>query len=227
MARHGLFPRKVSPQDRSRQCNSQAGPSPHQRWRAGRSLHQHWRAGPSLHQRWRAGPSLHHVGGRGLTASALAGGAVTAPALASGAVTAPALAVGAVTAPALAGGAVHGGHVVDGSLTRADLGDAPRVASFENPLPETMIFGKEVVVAQVNIVAPSAGRVIVNASGFFVLPDPSTLESVACSFSTSPFYEYPLSAFVEQYPGVASRILCPLAARARLASRPVHRRISD
>ena len=56
-----------------------------------------------------------------------------------------------------------------GSLTRADLSDAPRVASVERPDDEILMNDTDVIVAQVNIVAPAAGHVIVNASGFFNL----------------------------------------------------------
>ena len=133
------------------------------------------------------------LAGGAVTASALAGGAITAPSIANGAVGASALAVGAVTAPALASNAVDGGHVVDGSLTRADLGDAPRVASVENGAIVTMN-GTSVMVAQVNIVAPAAGRVIVNASGFFNLTNTSTIEAVFCSLTTGLGLQVPYSA---------------------------------
>ena len=52
----------------------------------------------------------------------------------------------------------------------------------------------DVIVAQVNIVAPAAGHVIVNASGFFNLSQQSKIEVLLCGLTTGLVLQVPYSA---------------------------------
>ncbi len=86
--------------------------------------------------------------------------------LAPGSVTTIQLAAAAVGAGQIAPNAVSGANVVDGSLTTADMLDAPR-AAFASGIQVIALTTTPAVVRAITMVAPTAGRIIVNASGSF------------------------------------------------------------
>jgi hypothetical protein len=88
--------------------------------------------------------------------------------LAANSVTTIQIAAGAVTNTRLAADAVTGATVQDGSLSVADLSNAPRAAFAEGGELEGLTTTAEVV-RTVTLTIPSSGIVIVNASGYFNL----------------------------------------------------------
>jgi hypothetical protein len=142
----------------------------------------------------RPGPSGSVAAGS-ITAVQLASGAVGPSAIAAGAVVSSAIAAGAVGSPALATNAVTGGHVMDGTLTRADLADAPRAsAAAENSDWFYLVEGPGLSVAETTLVAPAAGRVIVNAGGSFHFASIATVDAALCSLTTGTNTIEPYSA---------------------------------
>ncbi len=137
--------------------------------------------------------------------SAIAIGAVTSAHIADGNVTAADLAPGAVGAAAVAANAIFGGHVVDGSLTASDLLDEPRAASAEGvdffTLPSI-----EQVIREVTVVAPTAGKVIVTASGNLFFFNPGSLDFAYCSISRTTNVERPYAAYVYADPSQSARL---------------------
>jgi hypothetical protein len=83
----------------------------------------------------------------------------------------------------IANNAVTTANIVDASITSVDILDAPRAqfAGGGQPLPLT---STAAVVRSINITAPTAGTLIVNASGYFSFPDTSTLDAARCSITT-------------------------------------------
>jgi hypothetical protein len=140
---------------------------------------------PSLNGTWRdsSGASGNFV----LTPGAGIGGPIRA-------VPTSGVPPGSITAIQLASGAVTGTHVLDGSLTLADISDAPRLVSQEGTLVVMLPHSIDTTVAQVTVTAPAAGRVLVNTSGAFVLPNPTALEGIFCSLTTGAIVIAPISA---------------------------------
>lgn len=94
------------------------------------------------------------------------------------------VAPGSITAAQLAPGAVSGTTIIDGSITSADLLDEPR-AAFASAGDTLTVVPTGTVVRVVAIGAPAAGRVIVNASGTFLLSgSPVIVGSAQCSITT-------------------------------------------
>ncbi len=121
---------------------------------------------------------------------------VAASGLPPASITSIQLAPGAVGAAAMAANAVTGANIVDASITVADFLDEPRAASAEavasiplTPVPSTL--------RQLTIVAPAAGRVIVNVSGWVAMNDLLTADFVICSIATDLTATQPY-AFVAQ-----------------------------
>ena len=106
------------------------------------------------------------------------------------------LANGAVGAAAVAVNAIAGSNVVEGSLTQADLSDAPKVISVENLSPSGINLPNNTmtVVSQVSVAAPAAGRVIVSTSGSFHFDNPNTPDHTVCSITTGVVTGYPAAA---------------------------------
>jgi len=120
-----------------------------------------------------------------ITAADLAAISITGAVVSDNSLTGADILNGSLTGVDLAGNSVTSAHVVDASLTSADILDAPKAtAPVENngavPLPS----GFDTVVSTVTVVAPAAGRVILNASGSFGFENAVTIDSVVCSFST-------------------------------------------
>jgi hypothetical protein len=97
-------------------------------------------------------------------------------------VTALQIAPGAVGAPQLAAGAVTGAAIADGSITTANLAAPVQVVALP-PSGDILLNGVVQTVRTVGITAPSAGRVIVTASGNFQLSG-AGITAAQCSLST-------------------------------------------
>ncbi len=112
-------------------------------------------------------------------------------------ITAVQLATSAVGAVAIAPNAVTGGHVVDGTLTRADIADAPRITSVESAgvaLPS----GLTTVLMQTTVDAPANGRVLVEATGSLFFGNVGSIDGVTCSLTTGAVIEPPAIDAYEQ-----------------------------
>jgi hypothetical protein len=105
-------------------------------------------------------------------------------------VTPNGVAPGSITAVQLAPGSVSGATVLDGSITSADLLDGPR-AAFASGSQSLALTPTPKVVRTVTITPPAAGRVIVNAGGYFELPFPNPIDFAfaACSITTGTSYD--------------------------------------
>ncbi len=93
------------------------------------------------------------------------------------------LAPASITNVFIAPNAVTGGNVTDGSLTIADLADAPR-ANFVGGGQSVTLSNTDAIIRSVSITAPAAGRLIANAAGYFFLPDAAEVEIARCSITT-------------------------------------------
>lgn len=127
----------------------------------------------------------------------MAANSVTGANIVDASITGADLASGAVGASAIAANAVTGSRVLDGSLTRADWADAPRTASSEISgalgMPQV-----DTTILQLTIVAPSAGRVLVNASGSFIFGNAGLIETAVCSLTTGLLLTTPYSAYATE-----------------------------
>jgi hypothetical protein len=92
-----------------------------------------------------------------------------------------ALVPGAVTADKLAPSAVTGASVLDGSLSMADLEDAPRIAASATA-GFSALTGTPLIVRAVTIAVPTAGRILANATGSFYLGD-GFIDHAECAIS--------------------------------------------
>jgi hypothetical protein len=149
---------------------------------------------PTLNGTWR--DSTGASGNFGLTPGGSIGGpprSVPPSGLPPGSITAIQLASGAVGTPAIAPNAINGAHVLDGSLTMADISDAPRLA-FHSPnnlnLSNVTV---DTVVAQATVTAPAGGRVLVIASGLAIYDNHASLEGLYCSLTTGTVVSTPFS----------------------------------
>lgn len=93
------------------------------------------------------------------------------------------IAPGSITAVQLASNSVTTTNVADASITNADLLDGPRVA-FASGDQLIVLTSADTVVRSVSITAPSAGRVLVNASGYFRLTAAGADDIARCSITT-------------------------------------------
>ena len=82
----------------------------------------------------------------------------------------------------LANNAVTTANIVDASITSVDILDAPR-AQFAGGGQPRVLTSTAAVVRSINITAPTAGSLIVSASGYFAFPDTSTLDAARCSIT--------------------------------------------
>ena len=103
--------------------------------------------------------------------------------VAANSITAVHIAPAAVGASALAIDAVSGINVIDGSITTADILDAPR-ADVIGPLADVVLTDTDKLIEQVTINAPTAGRVIASASGYFSFPNAGVVDIGRCSITT-------------------------------------------
>jgi hypothetical protein len=133
--------------------------------------------------------------------SAIAANAITGGHIVDGSLTGADLANDAVGPSAIAANAVTGGKVLDGSLTHADIGDRPRVWSVETPSNIALPLEAHTVVKEVTVVAPAAGRVILNASGSLSFTS-NVPQIVYCSLTTGTGLALPYSAIARQFSAV-------------------------
>jgi hypothetical protein len=98
------------------------------------------------------------------------------------------LAVASVTAREIAPDAVTGLSVLNGSLTSTDLADAPRASSVEGAQNISLAVNAQTNVRQINLTAPAAGRVIVNASAT-VTGNATGNDLAECSLTTGTVVE--------------------------------------
>ena len=97
----------------------------------------------------------------------------------------------------IANNAVTSANIVDASITSVDILDAPR-ARFAGGSQRLPLTPAATVVRSINITAPTAGTLIVNASGYFAFPDRSTLDLARCSLTTGTAVDFShLTAFGE------------------------------
>ncbi len=89
----------------------------------------------------------------------------------------------------IANDAVTTANIVDSSITSIDILDAPR-AQFAGGGPPLPLTAAATVVRSINITAPTAGRLVVNASGYFAFPDTSTLDAARCSITTGTAVDF-------------------------------------
>jgi hypothetical protein len=102
--------------------------------------------------------------------------------VAPGSITALQIAPAAVGAVHLAPDAVTGATIVDGSITTADLAAPPSVA-FVDSTGQPVALASNTLVRTLTMTAPAAGRVIVNAQGYFEGTSLTT-DHAACSITT-------------------------------------------
>jgi hypothetical protein len=79
--------------------------------------------------------------------------------------------------------------IVDNSLTAADQADEAG-ADFASGEQVVNNVGSNLIVRSVTITAPTAGQVIVNASGVFDFDDNAAVESMTCSITTDAFVDF-------------------------------------
>lgn len=95
------------------------------------------------------------------------------------------LPAGVITTTELAANTVTGAKVADGSLTTVDLLDAPRLAGNGGNVSVTLT-AVPAIVRSATITAPTAGKVLALATGYFKFIDTSTVEEAArCSLNTA------------------------------------------
>ena len=107
--------------------------------------------------------------------------------IAANSVSTAALQAAAVTAQKLAPNAVTGAAVANGSLTMADLGDAPQIGASATAsivdLPNDPS-GPPVIVRDVIVAVPAVGRIIAIGSGTFFL-GPGVADTATCGVSNT------------------------------------------
>lgn len=120
------------------------------------------------------------------------------------------LAPGGVTTVQLAANSVTTTNIVDASITNADLLDGAR-AAFASGDQLVALTATDEVVRSVSITAPSAGRVLVNASGYFRLTTAAAVDIVRCSITTGTSLDGAHLVIVNEATG-ADLFLQPFAA---------------
>jgi hypothetical protein len=86
----------------------------------------------------------------------------------------------------LANNSVTGANIVDASITSADISDGVRVAFAGGGVEQNIqLSSTPTIVRSVTVNAPAAGKVIVNASGFFSFSDALDADSVRCEITTA------------------------------------------
>jgi hypothetical protein len=125
-----------------------------------------------------------------------------------GSITGAHLAAGTVGATELATNSVSGESVIDGSLTHADMADAPFLSVDSSPddsiaLPP----GASTVVLRVAVNAPVKGRVLVTTSGVFNFASNATVDSAACSLTTATLVGIPFAVIAQEWTAASYRFL--------------------
>lgn len=96
------------------------------------------------------------------------------------------IAAASITNIHLANNAVTGANIVDASITSADISDGVRVAFAGGGVDQNIqLSTTPTIVRSVTVNAPAAGKVIVNASGFFSFSDPLDADVARCEITTA------------------------------------------
>lgn len=130
--------------------------------------------------------------------------------LAPQSVTTIQIAPAAVTNAQLAANAVSGANVIDGSLTTADILGAPR-AVFADGNQSITLTATPAVMRTVTLTAPTAGIVVVNASGYFKLQSTAN-DAPRCSIVTGTTVDFNSLIIADDGGSVASTAFVPFAA---------------
>ncbi len=151
---------------------------------AGKALH----VSASLNPGTGSGPWTDSVGNSGTFALGANGPGPARPFPASGlgaaTVTATEIAAAAVGSPQLAANAVTGAAVADGTLGMVDIADGPRLAAVAVDSNISLTPSAATYVT-VTLTAPSAGKVLANASAYFRFSNTSAApEYGLCSLTT-------------------------------------------
>lgn len=120
------------------------------------------------------------------------------------------LAVATVTSRELAPDAITGVNVENGSLTAADIGDAPRATSVEGTQNLTLVVGNHTNVRQITLTAPAAGRVIVTASAM-VNASSAGSDWVECSLTRGTVVESTFRTAAGEVANLPASLLFPLS----------------
>ncbi|MGD9902134.1 MAG: hypothetical protein AB7U83_01595 [Vicinamibacterales bacterium] len=129
------------------------------------------------------------------------------------------LAIATVTARELAPDAITGVNVANGSLTAADIGDAPRATSVEGTQNVTLLVGVHTNVRQITLTAPAAGRVIVTASAT-VNASSAGDDFAECSLTRGTVVESTFRTLVGESANLPPSLLFPLSLTRGFAVSP-------
>jgi hypothetical protein len=124
------------------------------------------------------------------------------------------LAPSAVGTNHVAANAITGDKVLDGSLSVADLGDAPRMWAEPLDYGGSTLSTVASVERQITVVSPAAGQVLVIASGTFYFSNTLTIDGAGCSISTDTSFQAPEVGNVSEW--TANGIKTASFAGARL-----------
>lgn len=92
------------------------------------------------------------------------------------------LAPASVTSIQIAGNAVTSANIVDATITTSDILDGPR-AAFDDSSQTVELTAVDTIIRSITITAPAAGRIIANASGFFLF-DAASHDVGRCAITT-------------------------------------------
>jgi hypothetical protein len=95
------------------------------------------------------------------------------------------IAPASITNIQMANNAVTGANVVDASITSADISDGVRVAFVGGDNQNLDLTPAQAIVRSLTITAPAAGKIIVNASGFFEMLDALLIDYARCEITTA------------------------------------------
>jgi hypothetical protein len=106
----------------------------------------------------------------------------------------------------IASNSVTTANIVDASITSVDILDAPR-SQFAGGSQRLPLTSAATVVRRISVNAPTAGTLIVNASGYFAFPNFTTLDAARCSITTGTAVDFSrLIVFAENAPAGMSHV---------------------
>ena len=110
------------------------------------------------------------------------------------------IAAASITNIHLANNAVTGANIVDASITSADISDGVRVAFAGGGVEQNIqLSSTPTIVRSITVNAPAAGKVIVNASGFFSFSDPLDADVARCEITTATTIVNPNTIWAEEF----------------------------
>jgi hypothetical protein len=150
-------------------------------------------AGAGLTGGGAAGDLVLAIAASGVTSALIADGTITGADIATNTITASDIAAGAVGPAELADASVTSIHVDDESLSEKDLLDEPGADFSAGNEVLLALDAEDQVVQSVTILAPTAGHVVVTASGNFDL-NLNGSDSASCSITTGTAVEFPAAS---------------------------------